>query len=249
MNEPAAAPLTRGELYRAVSIIAGLLAVALFHLDFPNIHPFVKLVLALAAVGGGVYRLGWAPSLLFLAYALAEVNRRESRAGVSLIDLWTAAGLLGYAFVHARLMAGADLEPLSPPQRRPFAWLLRPLKLQSDAAHDVRPAELGELVRMAALLPLWVLVGNIAYRLVPEERMASLGFPFPPPVIHLMAVGLVVGAVAIASRVALASIAREKMDPRRAELELNDVVWTELRPELTRTAAYFGSEAERESRQ
>src|SRR5260370_604951 len=111
-----------------------------------------------------------------------------------------------------------------------------------------RPADVGELVRMASLLPLWVLIGNTLPRLAPIEPLASLQLPAAPQVVFLLAIFLLLASVVIVVRVVLGAIERERLDPMAAEMELSELVWREHRGELARTSAFLAKASRRDKR-
>ena len=121
---------------------------------------------------------------------------------------------------------------------------LRQLFRRSEiAAPTPPPGDMNEATRLlfAILLALvggWLVLFNAPVESFLRIRMGlPKGIALAAAVLAPFAVGL------LFARTAFWFVDPRRKDPALAEMELNELVWNELRPELTRVGAFLGNAA------
>jgi hypothetical protein len=202
---------------------------------------------AIAVLTGAValvYRLRLGPILLLLLVAGAQLylhgrlgaDLGGREGGMQLTDVVLCAAVLGYVVGHYRLQAiwyhilPTDVRQRSGPPRRAFPWIRRqtPIVEEKRPAHQITAAEIAWLV---ATLPVWAVVGQLAWLLVPQQwHFLRLDPRFLQILLvsWLLAIGFwIIGA--------LFSFWKQRShDPATAQLYLQDLLWRDTRGEQRR---------------
>jgi hypothetical protein len=193
-----------------------------------------------------VYRLRLGPILLVILVAGAQfslqiglggdvgLGRREG--AVQLTDAILCAAVLGYVVGHYRLQAiwyhilPTDVRQRSGPARRVFPWIRR----QTPIVEEKRPAgqiTAGEIAWLAATLPVWAVLAQLAWLLVPQQwNVLGLRPRFLQIllVVWLLAVGFWVAGTL------LDFWKHRRHDRATAQLYLQDLLWRDTRGEQRR---------------
>ncbi|HXG11489.1 MAG TPA: hypothetical protein VNK04_17170 [Gemmataceae bacterium] len=163
-------------------------------------------------------------------------------------DLVLCAGALAYCAAHYRLVGLAA--HLYPPDRRrppsrPPAWVRPP---GIEPRRSERSVEPREVVRLAALVPVWVAVGGLFWWWLKEQRAPVLEWPSPvwrviypvleptgpptplqlPPVLwQVILLIWVLGLGLIAAGAVIGYLGWRRLSPTEAALYLQDTLWRE----------------------
>lgn len=201
-------------------------------------------------VWGLVSRMRAAPTLflIFLAGSQLAHQISQMRVGlgqqsgaVEIADVVLCAGVLGFIVSQYRLQAiWGNILPLDPRQRAgeprlhfPWLWRIRPIRPDKRTAHVISPSETAWLV---ISLPIWALVAQIVWALLPD-RPDVVGLPPRLSQMILIAWILALGAFAVATLLRLTRHRRRSRE--QALLYLQDTVWRETRGEQRRLGRWL----------
>lgn len=200
-------------VYGIVAIAAAALLGLLLDLQQPEDSILVSFVPLLFAVGGAYGRWRWSAACVFLwtAWFLAA-----GRQPAPLVEFGVPVLVLAYVIAHFRFLALSDLA----------------------AAERMNPPSIHLLIRTAAFLPFWPVAAVWLWNLILNNRIL-FDSHIPPIYQFFISTLWTIGSIAILIAIALHYYRRLHLTPAEAELELNDLAWTELRGDLCTASRYL----------
>jgi hypothetical protein len=193
-----------------------------------------------------VYRLRLGPMLVVVLVAAAQlwlqigwgryVDAGGRRGAMELADVVLCVALLGYVVGHYRLqgiwyhLLPVDVRQRSGAPRRAFPWIRKqtPVLQEKRSPGQITAREIAWLV---ATLPVWAVVAQLAWALIPQE---SHSFGLPPRLLQIL---LVLWLLAVGFWMAGAVLdfwKHRRHDPATAQLYLQDLLWRDTRGEQRR---------------
>jgi hypothetical protein len=230
---------------------AGLAVLVLMLLNQGQSQLLTLLVLA-AGVLGVLTRVAIAPLTLLLLIAVSQLMQQltwvdfrwrwleQSRAEFVPADLLLAAGLLAYTVGHYRLQSltrhivppDVRLRVLYRYQRPAGLDRALPTVERRRAARLVTPTE---LVFLLLGLPVWVLLGQVAWHFLARARDVLAReynvHEWLPWVARLVTLALVLIGGLVLTAAVLRYVRRWRMTADEARLVMQDVLWNETRGE------------------
>ena len=244
LPKPAKAP-TAVEIYRIAAFTAALLFAwtARSAYDPPSI---ALALLVIVATGGLARKTTLAPTVFVFAFFLMEAFADRSISTPT--EFVLVGSLLGVLAFNARTLAALEpIRSVAPPRRTLWQTLTTPLKklFRRENASPVEspPGEMDEAVRLLLMLLAAVVGGWLVLFYAPYEAFERIRMRLPTSVVTIAAIFLPFAVCITLARTAFWFIDPRRNDAALAEMELNELVWTELRPEMTRVGAFLGSAA------
>lgn len=223
-------PIRTEWAYGFVAIAAAALLGLVLEWQHPQDSVLVSAVPLLLAVGGAYGRWRWSAACVFLwtAWFLA-VGQQPS----PLVEFGAPVLVLAYVIAHFRFLA---LNDAGKPNGSPIS-----AETAAVEASD-RPSA-HSLVRTGAFLPFWPVAAVWFWNLILKNRV-FFDSHIPPIYQFFISTLWTIGSIAIILAIGLHYYQRLHLTPAEAELELNDLAWTELRGDL-RTASRYLADDER----
>jgi hypothetical protein len=236
---------TAAEIYRIAAFTAGLLFAWTARSAYDP--PLVALgLLVLVAVGALVQKTTLAPLVFLAAFFLMEVFGSRPRSTPTQFVL--VGSLLGLLIFSARVLASQEpVRRIAPPRQglwRTLTTQIRRLfRREKPALPASPPGNMDEAVRLLLSILLAVVGGWLVLYYAPQESLSRIRLGLPNAVISAAAVLLPFAVCLLLARTAFWFVDPKRKDPVLAEMELNELVWNELRPEMTRVGAFLGAAA------
>jgi hypothetical protein len=192
---------------------------------------------------GLVWRVRLAPPLVVLLVSAMQCRLREHWFGVipgfdpplHPGDMAIAGALLAFVVCQYRYL---EIAERALGRRKNSLWrrLRRlpaaPPPTAQDRAAMAAVFSLQSLILAACFLPLLPLAARMFFGLLPTNPALSRAFYLPPPVLQVVAALFALGGAFLLGNAVYCYVCRLRRDPLEAELELNDLVWSELRREV-----------------
>src|SRR5262249_48753395 len=143
--------------------------------------------------------------------------------------------LLGMLIFQSRVLGAQEpIRRRPPPRRGWWGTLTAPLgKLFGrEKLLEPQPGSADEAPRLLASIVVAVVAGRMAVNHAPLEPLMNIRLGLPPGAVAAASVLLPFAVCLMLARTAFWFIDPKRKDPVLAEMELNELVWTELRPEL-----------------
>ena len=241
---PSKAP-TAAELYR----IAAFTAAILFTWTAWTAYGAPTLAIALlviVATGSLAQKTNLAPVVFLTAFLLLELFGEQPKSTPTRFVI--VGSMLGLIIFNARALAATELIRRQPtPKRGLWQTLTMPIRnLFSREKAPPPPSPVGnmdEVIRLLLSILFAVVGGWLVLYYAPLESLMRIRLGLPRSVVVAASVLLPFAVCLMLARTAFWFIDPKRKDPVLAEMELNELVWTELRPEMTRVGAFLGSAA------
>ena len=209
----------------------------------------VLALLVLVAVGALAQKTTLAPIVFLVSFLLMEVFSPRPR---SIPTQFVVVGsLLGLLIFHARMLAASEpIRRVAPPKRGFWRTMSTPIRQlfrrEKPPGPPPGPGNMDEAVRLLLSVLVAVVGGWLVLYYAPVESLMRIRLGLPPGVVRAAAVLLPFAVCLVLARTIFWFIDPARKDPALAEMELNELVWTELRPEMTRIGAFLGAAAAKE---
>jgi hypothetical protein len=191
-----------------------------------------------------------APTLgiaLLVIVATGSLAQKTNLAPMVFLTAFVVVGsMLGVMIFNARALAATELIRRQPtPKRGLWRTLTMPIRnLFSREKTPPSPAgNMDEVIRLLLSILFAVVGGWLVLYYAPLESLMRIRLGLPRSVVVAASVLLPFAVCLMFARTAFWFIDPKRKDPVIAEMELNELVWTELRPEMTRVGAFLGSAA------
>jgi len=247
-SKTAKAP-TAAELYR----IAAFTAAILFTWTAWTAYGAPTLAVALlviVATGSLAQKTNLAPVVFLTAFLLLEIFGAQPKSTPTRFVI--VGSMLGVMIFNARALAATELIRRQPtPKRGLWRTLTIPIRrLFGEEKASPPPTSptgnMDELIRLLLSILFAIVGGWLVLYYAPLESLMRIRLGLPRSVVVAASVLLPFAVCLMLARTAFWFIDPKRKDPVIAEMELNELVWTELRPEMTRVGAFLGKAAAKE---
>jgi hypothetical protein len=210
----------------------------------------------LVGVLGLLLRFRWTPALVLLSLAAALFYEQIAmgswlwrwhtlRSGFNLSDLLLCGSLLVFVGAHYRLQGLVlNIMPVDPRRRevtrgsegRPPDRLPRSAGPVLKARRSSGLVSPGELTLMLLTVPLWVLLGQVLWKVLAMEREV-LGWA--PWLVRLLVLFWGLGVVLYLGATLLRQLERRRMSPEEGRLLLQEALWRGTRAGQRRASRWL----------
>jgi hypothetical protein len=201
-------------------------------------------LLVIVATGSLAQKTNLAPMVFLTAFLLLEIFGEQPKTTPTRFVV--VGSMLGVMIFNARALAATELIRRQPtPKRGLWRTLTMPIRnLFSREKTPPSPAgNMDEVIRLLLSILFAVVGGWLVLYYAPLESLMRIRLGLPRSVVVAASVLLPFAVCLMFARTAFWFIDPKRKDPVIAEMELNELVWTELRPEMTRVGAFLGSAA------
>lgn len=230
-------------LHAGAALAALLVTVLLLHSQAAFVPPLVLAMIVILGVIGLVWRVRLGPPLVVMLVSAMQCRLREHWFGVipgfdpplHAGDLAIAGVLWAFVVCQCRYLEIAE-RTLGRKQNAVVRWLRRhpvaPAPTAQDRAGMARVFHWGTLVGVVLLLPAWPLAARWFWSRLPTDPSLVRAYSLPLPLLQAIVAVWLLGSVFLLGNALFGYACRLRRDPVEAELELNDLVWRELRREV-----------------
>jgi hypothetical protein len=203
-------------------------------------------LLVVLATGALAQKTNLAPIVFVTAFLLLEVFGSRPRSTPTRFVI--VGSLLGVLIFNARVLAAQEpIRRQAAPKRGLWRTLTIPIRrLFGEEKPTMPPSPAGnmdEVIRLLLSILVAVVGGWLVLFYAPLDSLMRIRLGLPSGVVAAASVLLPFAVCLMLARTAFWFIDPKRKDPVLAEMELNELVWTELRPEMTRVGAFLGSAA------
>jgi hypothetical protein len=241
---------TAVEIYRIAAFTAALLFTWTSRSAYDP-PALAQAFLVLVAVAALARKTTLAPVVFLSAFFLMEAFSGRQRSTPTQFVI--VGSMLGIVIFNARVLASLEaVRSVVPPRRSFWGSLSTPLRIllgrekKPDSLSG--PGEMDEAVRLLLTMVAAVVGGWLVLRNAPYDAFSRVRMGLPREVVTLSAILLPFAVCVMLARTAFWFVDPRRKDAKLAEMELNELVWTELRPEMTRVGAFLGTAAAKEPR-
>jgi hypothetical protein len=245
IKKPTAKAPSAVEIYR----IAAFAAALLFAWTAQSAYDPSTIVLALLVIvasAGLAQKTALTPTVFVAAFLMLEAFSDWRKSTPTTFVL--VGSTLGVLVFNARALAGQEpIRRVAPPRRTLWQTLTTPLKRlfrrEKSPPTESPPGDMDEAVRLLLTLLAAIVGGWLVLFYAPYDAFFRIRMGLPRSVVTMAAILMPFALCVVLARTAFWFVDPRRKDAALAEMELNELVWSELRPEMTRVGAFLGTAA------